>query len=121
MNKYERIDNVQEAEEKINEAIRLITDAVRGTSEEGMTMAYTVGHLNTWIGNGNPYDHHTGKIIEGLEEWDEIEEGQAYCESCDQVKDQDLFFDEDICEKCHEDKASEAEWEKDHIKHGRAE
>ena len=73
MEKFERVQLVQEAEDLIREAIGKIHEAVADTPEEGMTEAYTIGHLNTWIGNGNPYDHHTQKIIEGLEEWDGIE------------------------------------------------
>lgn len=69
MDIHERDFMIDEAEMKIAEAIDLITEAVKGTSEEATCGAYIIPHLQTWIGNGNPYDHHTGKIKEGLFEW----------------------------------------------------
>ena len=66
MDKQERINLIQEAEQKIVEAIDLIKEAVADTPEEAGCDAYILGHLKTLIGNGNPYDHHTGKIIEQL-------------------------------------------------------
>ena len=102
MNKQDRIDLVLEAEQKIAEAISNIQDAVKGTPEETECNTYIVGHLNTWIGNGNPYDHHTGKIVEALEEWDGLGEGDGYCLECTQVKPQEDFYDEVTCAKCYE-------------------
>lgn len=102
MKKDERIQLVEEAAQKINEAINLLEEAVQGTPEESMTTAYTIGHLRTQIGQGNPYDHHTDKIIQGLEEWDEMEEGDAHCQHCDRVKPQEEFVDEDTCTTCYE-------------------
>ena len=104
MDKFERIQNVEEAAHLIQEAIGLIVEAVKDTPEEGMTMSYTVGHLKTWVGQGNPYDHHTDKIIEGLNEWDELPKGYQFCPICERDHPDEDMWDEDCCVKCWEDK-----------------
>ena len=66
MELQERLMLIGEAEIKIAEAIDSIKEAVRGTGEQVPAEAYIIPSLNTWIGNGNQYDQHTGVIREAI-------------------------------------------------------
>lgn len=77
-NLAENIELINEAERLIQDAIFLIEEAVHGTNEQAVCDAYIIPSLATWIGNGNPYDHHTGKIIEALREEAEEDEGDDF-------------------------------------------
>lgn len=68
MENTERIELLNEAERLIAEAIGNITTALKGTSQETEANAYIIGHLNSWIGNGNPYDKSIDKYIAGLKD-----------------------------------------------------
>ena len=59
MNLDERIELLEQAQEKINEAVDLITEAVRDTGSEASADAYIIGHLSYWANGNNPYDHDT--------------------------------------------------------------
>ena len=67
MKNYERIQLLEEAKEKINEAVSLIREALENTDFETSAEAYIIGHLDNWANGNNPYDEHIPKIIEELE------------------------------------------------------
>jgi hypothetical protein len=66
MTKLERIELLENAEQLIAEAIANIEEALYGTDNENLANAYIIPHLNTWIGNGNPYDKSIDKYIDDL-------------------------------------------------------
>ena len=66
LNKNERIEMLEDAQEKINEAIDLITNAVCGTNLAATVSAYTVAHLTNWANGENPYDDHIPNLIESI-------------------------------------------------------
>ena len=69
MEKEERIELLGQAQEKINEAIDLIRNAVGGTEQENSADAYIIGHLSGWANGDNPYDDTAiPKLIESIEE-----------------------------------------------------
>ncbi len=74
MEKGERLRKLEEAQEHINQAIDLIREAIKGTPEETGSEQYIIGHLDNWCNNNNSMDTTIPKMIEGLEEWDEIED-----------------------------------------------
>ena len=51
MNNNERIENLKEAKDKLNEAIDLIVDATYGTGEQLRCESYIIPHLTSWISN----------------------------------------------------------------------
>lgn len=63
----ERVELLEDAQTKINEAIELIREAVYETSFENSSESYLIGHLDNWVNGNNPYDEHIPKIIEELE------------------------------------------------------
>jgi hypothetical protein len=67
----DRVQMLEEASDLIATAIELIKEALKGTSEQSHANTYIIPHLNTWIGNGNPYDKSIDKYIESL--WEENE------------------------------------------------
>ncbi len=67
----ERVRLLEEASDLIATAVGLIEEALEGTSQQAHANLYIIPHLNTWIGNGNPYDRGIGKYIECL--WEEGE------------------------------------------------
>lgn len=66
MDNYERIELLEDAQDKINEAISLIREAVEETDLEQSAEAYIIGHLANWANGNNPYDRHIPKMIEEL-------------------------------------------------------
>lgn len=68
MDKAERIDKLEEAQEKIIEAIALIEEAVDETSFKISASYYIVPHLANWVYGNNPYDESIPKIIQGIED-----------------------------------------------------
>ena len=66
LNKNERIEMLEDAQEKINEAIDLITEAVRDTDDEASAQAYIIAHLKNWANGENPYDDHIPNLIESI-------------------------------------------------------
>jgi len=62
----DRIFELEEAQEKINEAIDIIRQAVRGTEHEASADVYIIAHLNNWANGGNPYDETIPKLIENI-------------------------------------------------------
>ena len=64
---YDRIELLNNAKDKINEACDLIREAVEDTDFESSSEAYIIGHLSNWANGNNPYDEHIPKIIEYLE------------------------------------------------------
>jgi len=67
----ERVRMLEEASDLIATAIGLIEEALEGTSQQAHANSYIIPHLNTWIGNGNPYDKSIDKYIQSL--WEEGE------------------------------------------------
>lgn len=64
----ERKEMLDQATQKVEEAIYLIESALEGTQAIHHAKAYVIGHLNTWIGNGNPYDKSIEAYKEDLDE-----------------------------------------------------
>lgn len=49
MTNEDRIEQLNEAEDMINDAIDLIVDVCKGTDEENRSASYIVPHLQHWI------------------------------------------------------------------------
>jgi len=63
------INLMEEAEEDIRKAMCLISKAVAGTGRlERSVNVYLLGWLRNCIGEGNPYDESTQKVIQLLKE-----------------------------------------------------
>jgi hypothetical protein len=75
----EKITQLEEAKEKIDEAVDLIRRAVEGTNNDNAAEAYIIPHLENWAEGNNPYDATTiPRLIEDLrEELELIEEEDA--------------------------------------------
>jgi hypothetical protein len=70
----DRQDLLVEAQEKINEAIKSIRAAVRGTNQERGAEAYILGHLKCWA-NDDTESYSIPNMINDLyEDQDEDEE-----------------------------------------------
>jgi hypothetical protein len=73
MNRYKilkKIDNLNEASEKIAEAIDLISEAVQDTPMERSANAYIIAHLSNWMDGHNPYDETIPVLIESFVQLD---------------------------------------------------
>jgi hypothetical protein len=55
LERSERLDKLDEAREYIEEAVRLIREATRGTSEENRAEAYVIPTLKMCAGNDHEY------------------------------------------------------------------
>lgn len=66
----EREQLLQEAGQYIAQAVELIREALSDTSQEGHAQAYIIPHLQTWIGEGNPYDTSVYDYIDNLRQED---------------------------------------------------
>ena len=73
MEKYERIELLTEAQQKLNECINLIKTALKGTSDECYADAYILGHLRNWVDAGG-YDKGIQQYIESVSDEDEDED-----------------------------------------------
>ena len=73
MEKYERIELLTEAQQKLTECINLIKTALKGTSEEHYADAYILGHLRNWVDAGG-YDKGIQQYIYNIEDEDEDED-----------------------------------------------
>jgi len=62
-----RIDQLEQAQDLIYQAIELIAMAVQDTGTERQAQAYTIAHLDNWASGGNPYDLSIPAIIAYLE------------------------------------------------------
>jgi hypothetical protein len=62
----DRVELLTEAQQKINEAIRLIREALEDTSEERSAEAYILGHLENWANGTYSMDTTCQKLIDGL-------------------------------------------------------
>jgi len=66
MNKQDQIEQLERAQELLNEAYELISDVV---GEDGNTDAYLLRNLSHMANNdGNPYDLSVQQLIEQIEE-----------------------------------------------------
>lgn len=63
MKNLERIELVEQAQEKIQEAQELIDKAIIGTRDESHYKAYGKYGFNQLLGNGNPYDSSLKSLI----------------------------------------------------------
>ena len=68
----ERKELLMEAQVKLNEAITLIEQGLKGTSHERYANSYIVAHLRNWV-DGSGYDMGIQQYIDKLEE-EEYEE-----------------------------------------------
>ncbi len=73
-NKYERIEQLQNAQQMIKDATQLIREAIKGTPSERGSEQYILGHLDNWSSEDNGMDDTLPKIIRSLEEWEGIED-----------------------------------------------
>ncbi len=76
MEKFERINLLVEAQDKLSQAISLIEEGLRGTSHERHADAYIVGHLRSWI-DAYGYDMGIQQYIDRLEK-EEDEEDEEF-------------------------------------------
>lgn len=67
MNKYERIEQIEDAIQMIEKAQDLVDEALSGTSIKGNYEAYGKYGFSQLLGNGNPYDGNLNKLMESLE------------------------------------------------------
>jgi len=74
MTNQERINQMEEAMELIEEARQLVGDALRFTKMERHYNAYGEYGFSQLLGEGNPYDGSIPKLIEECEEQIKIEE-----------------------------------------------
>jgi len=81
MNKQERIQELEMAADRIEEAMVHIAQAVEGTSDQRGAESYIIAHLRNWARGENPYDATTiPKLIESVEDGD-------LCEDCEEEPD----------------------------------
>ena len=73
MEKFERIELLVEAQDKLSQAINLIEEGLRGTSHENHADAYIIGHLRSWI-DAYGYDMGIQQYIDRLNEDEEEDE-----------------------------------------------
>ena len=66
MENYERMELLENAQDKINEAIELIREAVENTECEKSIEYYIIPHLSNWANGNNPYDEHIPNIIKQI-------------------------------------------------------
>lgn len=66
MDKYERKELLENAQDKINEGIELIRQALKDTTHERHAEAYIIGHLDNWANGGNPYDETIPTLVEKI-------------------------------------------------------
>jgi len=74
MTKDERIECIDDAQEKLGEVIELIEKAVSGLGIEGMTRAYLIDHLKIYHTNSHGFlsnDPNLDRLREQLEDSDE--------------------------------------------------
>jgi hypothetical protein len=69
----ERKELLMEAQVKLNEAIDLIEQGLKGTSHERYANAYIISHLRNWV-DATGYDMGIQQYIDKLEE----EEGEEF-------------------------------------------
>lgn len=74
MTNYERINQIKEAMELVEEARYLVADALRWTHVEVNYKAYGEYGFSQLLGEGNPYAGSIPKLIEEFEEQIKIEE-----------------------------------------------
>lgn len=61
----ERINNLEEAQDHLNQAIELISVALRDTEHERHADAYIIAHLNNWV-DAHGYDTGIAQYIQEL-------------------------------------------------------
>ena len=64
----DRLNLLNHAQYKLQDAIALIKEAVEGTEEARMAGAYIIPHLKNWAEGINPCDHTIPKIYNAIEE-----------------------------------------------------
>ncbi len=74
MDKFDRIDLLDEAKDELQSAIQKIRDAVRGTSLEGHANAYIIGHLRSWLDAAGTYNMGIQQYIDRMHDEDDEEE-----------------------------------------------
>lgn len=78
MSAEERIELLQEAQEKLNEVIGLVQEGLKGTSHERHAEAYLLGHLRNWLDSGNRFDMGIQQYIDKIEEEGDEEEDEEF-------------------------------------------
>lgn len=80
---WDRVEALETAKGKLEEAIELIRDALAGTQYERHADAYLVAHLRSWIDEDNRINYGCQQYIEKLEcEWQRCEVCGAVQEDC---------------------------------------
>ena len=82
MDKFDRVQLLEQAGDKIQEAVALIEEAVKDTSEESSADAYIIAHLNNWANGDNPYDQSIPKLIKAIED-EEVSEDEDFEKDCE--------------------------------------
>ncbi|MFW5847856.1 MAG: hypothetical protein ACOCVF_02970 [bacterium] len=73
--KDEKIEQLEQAQEKINEAVELIKSAVKDTNMDNECESYIIGHLENWAEGLNQYDYTSiPKLIKRIENYEEDED-----------------------------------------------
>lgn len=73
-----RIKLLEEAQAKLEEAIGLIDEALRGTTHQRHADAYLLGHLRNWMDSGNRFDMGIQQYIDKLREEEEYFDDEEY-------------------------------------------
>lgn len=74
----ERIELLQEAQDKLGEVIEMVDQALKGTTHQRHAETYLLGHLNNWMDSGNRFDMGIQQYIDKLQEEGEYEEDEEY-------------------------------------------
>jgi hypothetical protein len=72
----ERIEILEEAQAKLEEAIGLIEEALKGSSHQRHAETYIIGHLNNWVDSGNRFDMGIQQYIDKFKEEQEEAGGE---------------------------------------------
>ena len=75
--KREKLEKLQEAQDHINEAIKLIREVVKDSSQERYVEVYMIGHLDNWAnseGGGDTTIPVLMKWFENEDNWDLIKD-----------------------------------------------
>ena len=72
----ERIELLEEAQEKLGEVIGLVEEALKGSSHQRHAETYILSHLNNWLDSGNRFDIGIQQYIDKFKEEQEETNGE---------------------------------------------
>ncbi len=95
LSKEERLEQLHEARELLEQVIELVRTAVQGTQQGVYANAYIIPHLESWVDQ----EHSS------IEKLNEAFEEQGECEECGALCDADLC----VCDNCYRAALAEVE------------